>query len=1097
MLTRAARILLALTIICLASTAMAWPRRGPAPPSPTIPAPAAAVGYTTLAFSDNFSSIGTIDVNCTNAPGYNWYAEQWFSNPQSCTAPSNISVSGGTLNLAGNGIQSAVATLPSSPYFVGTVFAHGAYFEASLSFDPAQGAGKTYWPSFWAIAMEHIQDNKDGQVAEQWPGQVTGYSLFGELDFFEACCGGSYVGLDFYYGTVLEWSGVYEGSPNFTYPYRTGNFGQNQLIPTGSILTYILPHYYGFLWVPENGATPGYVQFFYDRVASSPKYYFIGPIGSPPHPGQNGLSGAWNPNTSGAAAATYSIIDQEHFAMSLATAGAWNLISYGVNVWQPVGTPTLTSINSPTNAATVSGNVTLDATASDTVQAKTVTFYVDNVQINTPIAQLGWGTDYTETWNSATVSDGSHTLKAVITNGSGLTAQTSISVTTSNFGTPAAPTVTGPTGTVYGVPVATGACITGLTVSVYVDTVLQGTDTCSSSAWTLVIPQPLNGSRNVTATQKTSVSPPSPVSNTETFTRAILPNTTVVTRQLVQSPVNYNASTWVKQNGLTVVGSGIAAPDGSTQAPFMEVTDSTTNGVHQLYQNQLNAPTPAIYTANAYMQQGTLRYSAFIFNDGGNNIVMVVDTQLGTFTTSNSGSPTNVTQTITACPDPVACPNGPSGTYFLSQSMSVAGTNENITSNIITMNGPSFSTNISYAGTGQYILVWGMTVTYPETWTADTVNPPWLANGAGCTTETFSSYNFNSSNVDLGVTGAAGFQWYLIGSFGFSNYNPANYTFNPDNSLTYVGSGLYSIAAKQTPVTNWHGTAFGASGCTYYEMTFKWDPTSVYPYSGGHGWPAFWSDPVEHGAEQSVNAENWPNATAGYVHFGEKDFFEGSEWGYDLRLEAYDGTAIDWSGVYVPGSQTGYPGFFQNTFSRQITLPVGVDFTKPHSYGFLQVNATATTPGYMQYFFDRRPTSDRITYNRMSCTNPPQPPMTSSGVAVSYTTTAATAAGNATLTFGSTLPYDIMGSAVTDTTHPTAIPANTLAGSQSGANVGMTNNAASTGVQVGDTIVFTAGLYGIHDCMHDELIVNSASIGQMTIYGAEVHQASGANNITK
>src|ERR1700722_19588975 len=120
--------------------------------------------------------------------------------------------------------------------------------------------------------------------------------------------------------------------------------------------------------------------------------------------------------------------------------------------------------------------------------------------------------------------------------------------------------------------------------------------------------------------------------------------------------------------------------------------------------------------------------------------------------------------------------------------------------------------------------------------------------------------------------------------------------------MSMNATGMYSIAAKQTPVTNWHGTAFGQPGCSYYEATYIIDPTSVNPYSGGHGWPAWWSDPVEHGAEQSVNAENWPNATSGYVHYLEKDYYEYNVWNYDDRLFAYNGTVIDWSAISIPGS---------------------------------------------------------------------------------------------------------------------------------------------------------------------------------------------------
>jgi Bacterial Ig domain len=1089
------RVLLAsLLFFCLIDGAVARPPHGGGPQAPPE---ASGVGYSHLAFDDEFTTIATLDVNCTNVPGFNWYLEQWFSAPQSCTSPSNVTVGNGYLTVLNQGIESAVATLPSPPYYVGNVFANGAYFEASLRFNPALGAGTTYWPSFWSIAMEHIQDNKDGQAAEQWPGQVNGYAHFIEPDFFEACCGGSYVGIPFYYASLIDWSGVFQGAPIYLYPYRTGNFGTpgNQFTPTGVLIDWNSFHTYGCLWVPQNGATPGYIQYFFDHIPTARNYY-TGPIGNPPLPGQNGFSGSWNPNTSAQAAATFAIVDQQHLAMSLATAGGWPLQVEWVHVWQAVGTPSA-SITSPGPSATVSGTVAINVTAFDTVQMSNVQFYVDNSLINTPVAESGWSTAFTTNWNSTVVPDGTHTLKAVAINAAGVTSVASETVTTSNYGAPAAPVITGPSGTVYGVPVVTGTGITGDTVSVFSDGAFQGSDLVVAGAWSLVMPQPLSGAHNITATQKTLVSAPSAPSNTEAITRAILPNTTVVTSpNLVQYPTSYSSSYWT--NHLVSTSGGVVLPpDGSTQSTMQAIIDTSGNSTHWLSADQLNAFTPGIYTMGVYLKQGTLRYAAIKMQDNGNNYGVIVDLQAGTASVGGSpitsGSPTNTAFSITACPDTVACPNGPSGVYYVTISMSVAGTAENLYPEIYDMNGPSASSNLSYVGSSGYNYAWGVQITYPQAITASTTQPPWLANGAGCTTNTFSSHTFSASTVDLGLTGNPGFQWYLIGSFTFANYNPANYTFNPDGSMTMVGSGVYSIAAKQTPVTAWKGTAFGASGCTYYEATFVIDPTSVNPYSGGHGWQAWWSDPVEHGAEQSVNAENWIGATTGYVHYQEKDFYEYNQWLYDLRLEANSGTVIDWSGIY----SSGYPFDFQNSGNRQITDPIATDPTKPHSYGFLQVNATTTSLGYYQWFYDRRPTSDIVYYTKFSCTNPPAPPMTSSGVAVNETTNAGTASGSPVIHFSGAPASDVLGSVVTDTTHPAAIPANTLAASISGGNITLTNNVTATTVSSGDTIVFTAGLYGIGDCLHDELILNSASIGAMTIYDVEVWQASGSNNITQ
>jgi hypothetical protein len=48
---------------------------GPAGGAPTIPSYAVAAGYTYMEFLDHFTTLNTIDINGTDAPGYNWYVD--------------------------------------------------------------------------------------------------------------------------------------------------------------------------------------------------------------------------------------------------------------------------------------------------------------------------------------------------------------------------------------------------------------------------------------------------------------------------------------------------------------------------------------------------------------------------------------------------------------------------------------------------------------------------------------------------------------------------------------------------------------------------------------------------------------------------------------------------------------------------------------------------------------------------------------------------------------------------------------------------------------------------------------------------------------
>lgn len=88
--------------------------------------------------------------------------------------------------------------------------------------------------------------------------------------------------------------------------------------------------------------------------------------------------------------------------------------------------PTVT-FTSPTNGARVSGSVNVAATATDDVSVASVQFFVNGISVTNDTAA-----PYGFTWNSASVSNGSHILQAVARDNTGQTGQQSISVTVSN-----------------------------------------------------------------------------------------------------------------------------------------------------------------------------------------------------------------------------------------------------------------------------------------------------------------------------------------------------------------------------------------------------------------------------------------------------------------------------------------------------------------------------------------------------------------------------------------------------------------------------------------------------------------------------------------
>lgn len=95
-------------------------------------------------------------------------------------------------------------------------------------------------------------------------------------------------------------------------------------------------------------------------------------------------------------------------------------------------TPPTITLTGPANGATVSGTVTVSATASDNVGVTGVQFKVGSTNIG---AEDVTG-PYAVAWNTTTLPNGVHTLTALAKDAAGNTKTAQISVTVSNTGTP-------------------------------------------------------------------------------------------------------------------------------------------------------------------------------------------------------------------------------------------------------------------------------------------------------------------------------------------------------------------------------------------------------------------------------------------------------------------------------------------------------------------------------------------------------------------------------------------------------------------------------------------------------------------------------------
>jgi hypothetical protein len=90
------------------------------------------------------------------------------------------------------------------------------------------------------------------------------------------------------------------------------------------------------------------------------------------------------------------------------------------------------AITSPANGATVSGTISVTASATDNVKVSSVQFTLDGTNLGSAITS----SPYTYLWNTTLASNGSHTIAAIARDPSGNSSTASISVTVSNTVSP-------------------------------------------------------------------------------------------------------------------------------------------------------------------------------------------------------------------------------------------------------------------------------------------------------------------------------------------------------------------------------------------------------------------------------------------------------------------------------------------------------------------------------------------------------------------------------------------------------------------------------------------------------------------------------------
>ncbi len=250
------------------------------------------------------------------------------------------------------------------------------------------------------------------------------------------------------------------------------------------------------------------------------------------------------------------------------------------------------------------------------------------------------------------------------------------------------------------------------------------------------------------------------------------------------------------------------------------------------------------------------------------------------------------------------------------------------------------------------------------------------ANPAGSGYQLVFSDEFDSpSTIDLNYTATPGYKWYPE-LFLDSPSTPPSVIRVENGALTLLtdtsGYGGVQTAMPANNEQGWIGRAFG--GGAYFEARLKFDPATI--STTARSWPSFWSIAIEFLARKG--AAQWLGQVPGYVHYAENDFFE-----YNLKkwygVNTYGGAIHDWYGTWNQcGNQwycevnNSYGGGSSFT-NYVITVPASTDWTQYHTVGQLWVPGTSANgnKGYVQYYFDDQPTSDKVTWVNSGDGTPP------------------------------------------------------------------------------------------------------------------------------
>jgi hypothetical protein len=234
-----------------------------------------------------------------------------------------------------------------------------------------------------------------------------------------------------------------------------------------------------------------HLDLYYAADATAPSWVLIGTV-NPTAAGAQTLSATYVLPTGGSRQAVRANFRYAGSAAACTTGGYddHDDVVFAVGSANSDTTPPTTAITSPAAGATVSGTVTISASASDNVGVTRVEFYVDGALSSTDTTS-----PYSASWNTTAVANGTHSLTSKAFDAAGnSTTSTGVSVTVSNSTADTTPPTTAITSPAAGATVsgtvtivATASDNVGVSkVDFYVDGALSSTDTTSpySASWT-------------------------------------------------------------------------------------------------------------------------------------------------------------------------------------------------------------------------------------------------------------------------------------------------------------------------------------------------------------------------------------------------------------------------------------------------------------------------------------------------------------------------------------------------------------------------------------------------------------------------------------